>query len=272
MGANESGSVVDASPVEVIGLNGATLVACGTSLPIVRRASDGWICRFVANAALQWLPQSEFDRYLAERRVSLLEAAIPLSTSADDEETNQPLVLFVNQDFLREAGVVLPSELSGAPVEWTTVVGETVTTRATCLPETVAKQWLNDWASRLRGRIDDALAKPRTDVELQRSTLLQWADLGLCAATEKPLRWQLYLRYGAAMEPDRVRRTFDTFIQREFPNCTWDFYLKEMSDLADVIRSQPLPSQANPLPLNPYHKLHSIAGRQKLPELDLVSS
>ena len=255
MGANDGGTVVDAGSVEVIGLNGATLVACGTSLPIVRRKSDGLICRLVVGTVPQWLPESEFDRYLSEGRVSRLESAVPLLSSGGDGPPDQPLVLFANTDVLKAAGVALPSDWPGAADTWTTVLGEAVTTWATCLPGNLAKQWLNDWASRLRDKIDDALARPRTDVEPGRSTLLQWADLGLCAATAKPLRWQLYLRYGAAMEPDRVRRTFDTFVQREFPKCSWEFYLKEMTDLTDVVRAQPRPFHVNPAHVVPHLNL-----------------
>ena len=272
MGANEGGAVVIAGAVEVIGLNGATLVACGTSLPIVRRLSDGLICRLVAGTVPQWLAASEFDRYLAEGRVTRLESAIPLPSSDEAAQLDQPLVLFANNDFLQAAGAALPSHQREVPVQWTKVVGEAVSTSATCLRGSIAKRWLNDSASRLRDKIDRSIAEPWTDAGTQKSTLLQWADLGLCAATEKPLRWQLYLRCGAAMQPDRVRRTFDTFVQREFPNCSWDFYLKEMTDLAGVIRSQPRPSQSDSPPSNPYHKLHCIAGQQKLPELSLVAS
>ena len=271
MGANAGKPVDDADAVEVIGLNGATLVACGTSLPVVRRLSDGMICRFVVPVeSLQWLPGSEFERFLAEGRVSRFKTPIRFPFTSLGENAVQPLVLFANDVFLEAAAVALPEEFHVSPTPWTNVVDEAVPTWATCLPSDLAKQWLNESAARLRDRIDTEIAKSGGEPGPDRASLLRWSDLALCAATEKSLRWQLYLRYGDSMEPDRVRRTFDAFVQREFPSCSWDFYLKEMKDLADVICSQRRLPSTDPTPSDPHHYIRDIA-KQHPRELTLVS-
>ena len=76
---------MSADDIEVIGLNGSTLVECGTSLPIARRRGDGMICSFVIGTMpLQWLPGTEFDRLIDEGRVCPFEFRRGLSALQTD--------------------------------------------------------------------------------------------------------------------------------------------------------------------------------------------
>ena len=264
MGTNTTGPVMNVDDIEVIGLNGSTLVECGTSLPIARRRCDGMICSFVIGTVpLQWLPGAEFDRLIDEGRVCPFESPIPLPSPAVGADAVQPLVVYLNEQFVTTGGLVLPSTWQETSCVWTRLRGEPVETWATCLPEHLAKGMLDDWAERLLVQLDRGIADTATGSNTAK--LLRLADLGLCAATNQLLRWRLYLRYGAAMEPDRVRRTFDSFIQREFPTCTWKFYLKELKDCRAVLLTRPRMPPVNDV----RHKLGGIAGIRR-DEISLV--
>src|SRR5205823_1097856 len=107
-----------------------------------------------------------------------------------------------------------------------------------CASEAVVENLLNLWGRRLLERADDTLAQSQVDWVRALCT----ADLGLCAATEPGLRWRLYLRYAAAQgwspEPERVRRTFDNFVRREFPPCSWEQFTREHASLSQTLRAR----------------------------------
>ena len=234
MGDATIGNMIDVDDIEVIGLAGSTLVECGTALPIVRRRGDGMFCRLVVGPEpLQWLPGSEFDHLVSEGRISPFEFPVLLPSSALSE---QPLVLYVNQVFLEALNTALPADWKGMPCVWTPIRGETVFTSAACLPADKAKAVLNEMAETILERLDAGIPCNRNRDD--NAALLQLTDFGLCAATDKNLRWRLYLRYGAALPADRVFRTFVTFIQREFPECQWQSYLAEMQSLHAVLLSR----------------------------------
>lgn len=234
MGDATIGNMIDVDDIEVIGLAGSTLVECGTALPIVHRRGDGMFCRLVVGPEpLQWFPGSEFDHLVSTGRISPFEFPVLLPSSALSE---QPLVIYVNQVFLEALNTALPADWEGMPCVWTPMPRETVFTSAACLPGEKAKAVLNEMAETILERLDAGI--PRNRNRDDNAALLQLTDFGLCAATDKNLRWRLYLRYGAALPADRVSRTFVTFIQREFPDCQWQSYLAEMQSLHAVLLSR----------------------------------
>ena len=195
------------------------------------------VCRFVVGSApLQWFPASELDQLVAEGRISPFDSVVPLPSTGDSSQAEQPAVIYLNQEFMTLADVTLPSAIDGLACSWIHLPKEAVTTFATCLPRSSSETLLNGWAEKLLAKLDQHLTEERSATSVER--MLYLADLGLCAATNKSLRWRLYLRYGASMAPDRVRRTFDTFIQREYPACQWDSDVSEMTDFQKVIGSQ----------------------------------
>ena len=269
MDSNTTGTLNSDENLKVIGLNGSTLVACGTSHPIVQR-NDHSFCRYIVPAETHtWLPESLFDLYRKEGRVSRL--ASPLTLPANTNEV-QPLAVFVNNDFINAAEIQLPQWSKDNKIEWTDVVGEAIKTKATCQPADVVHHWLNDWASKLCQKVDATIASTHSLSNFRNESLLNWTHMALCAATDKSLRWKLNLRFGAFMAPERVRRTFDTFIQHEFPQCTWELYLRDMKDLRDVIQSQPIGSRFTmEKTSNKRKKIHQIAVRHPS-ELQLIAS
>jgi hypothetical protein len=221
--------------LNVIGMNGATLVACGTNLPVVQ-CTNGDFCRFVIDKVTSrlWHNQATLADYVSEGRISVFETPIPLPASSLANE--QLLVLYVNSEFLDEAEIQKPSEFQGTPVHWTKITDEKKSTWGTPLPESLAKRMLDEWAKKLCQKID----RHMKENDASAAKLQKWSDFGLCAATDKGIRWSLYLRYGAVIDPERVRRLFDVFVQRQFPKCTWDQYLQKMREIQAIIQAQPL--------------------------------
>ena len=234
---------VEGECLKVIGMNGSTLVECGTSLPVVQR-TNGDFCRFVIDkvSSRLWHNQATLADYVSEGRISRFENPITLPASSPANE--QPLVLFVNSEFLDEAEVEKPIEFLGTTVQWTKITGEKKPTWGTPLPESLAKRMLDGWAKKLCQKIDRHMKED----DASATKLQKWSDFGLCAATDKGIRWSLYLRYGAVIDPERVRRLFDVFVQRQFPTCKWEFYLDEMHEIRSIIQAQP-PIKTRPKPI-----------------------
>lgn len=234
---------VAAESLNVIGMNGSTLVACGTSLPVAQR-TNGDFCRFVIDkeSSRLWHDQASLADYVSEGRISGFETPIPLPDSWP--ATEQRLVLFVNSEFLDEAEIQKPLEFQGTPVQWTKITGEKRVVWGTPLPESLAKGMSNEWAKKLCQKIDHHLKED----DASAAKLQKWSDFGLCAATDKGTRWSLYLRYGAVIDPERVRRLFDIFVQRQFPSCTWEHYLQKMREIQTIIQAQP-PIRTRPNPV-----------------------
>lgn len=240
MDSNASEAKFDSQNLSVIGMDGTTLVECGTSLPVVQR-SNGEFCLFEmdSESSRTWYAPALFADYRQKGRLSAFTQPIPLSKFLSSSE--QPLVLFVNDDFLEEADAQRPITHQGTRVTWTRIEDESVTTWATCLPETNANDWLDLCAKQLLQKIDDRLHGGDLVVKAGREQLLKWSDLGLCAATETQTRWNLYLRYGAVFTPkERLRQMFDKFVKPEFPMITWDSYDKEMCQMHVSIQGKQL--------------------------------
>lgn len=231
MDSNASDAEFETQNLSVIGMDGTTLVQCGTSLPVVQQ-SNGEFCLFEmdSKSSRTWYAPALFADYRQEGHLSAFTRPILCSKFLSTSE--QPLVLFVNDDFLEEAEAQRPINYQGTRVTWTRIEGESVTTWATCLPETAANEWLDFCAKQLLQKIDDRLHEGDLVVEAEREQLLKWSDLGLCAATEAQTRWNLYLRYGVAFtSKERLRQMFDKFVKPEFPMSTWDSYDKEMCQI-----------------------------------------
>ena len=203
MDSGTSWSLIDVNDVDVIGLAGSVLVECGTSLPIIQRRSDKMFCRFVVGSSpLQWFPASELNQLISEGRISPFDLPVALPSSGGTPQVEQPAVIYLNQEFITQAEVTLPAAIDGLACSWIHLPKETVATSATCLPRSIAEKLLNGWAEKILAKLDEHLTEERSPTSVER--MLQLADLGLCAATNKSLRWRLYLRYGASMPPDRA--------------------------------------------------------------------
>src|SRR5262249_6887799 len=146
--------------------------------------------------------------------------------------SRQPMVLCVSQTFLDAAGCDRPEQHQGELLAWQALPGGQPVSWVTCASEAAVENLLNLWGGRLLERADDALAQNQVDG----ARALRTADLGLCAAAEPVLRWRLYLRFAAAQgwspEPERVRRTFEDFVRREFPTCSWEQFTREHASLS----------------------------------------
>jgi hypothetical protein len=260
-----------ADELEIVGFNGTPQqVECGRSLPVARRKSDGKHCVLssVENSAmLSWHDGEEADAFAKERRWTRLLAPLSLPRSCFSESegrlARQPMVVFAAQSFLDVAGAFAwPPTFRGEAFFWHRLEQDENLIQAACGSAEAVEALLDDWASRMKQRFD-AMRRQNHDP----ASLKRVADFMLCAAKDRSLRWQAYLRYAMVQEPERVRRTFDTFTRHEFPAVPWQTYLDEIRDLSEVLQSlaaeQPHPVAISSA-LNALSHVRGIATRQPI--------
>jgi hypothetical protein len=102
--------------------------------------------------------------------------------------------------------------------------------QAACGSASNMETLLDNWAAGLLNRFD-AMFRVVPD----RTYLKRIADFALCAAKARSLRWKSYVRYALSQEPDRIRRTFDSFTHPEFPDVSWDAFLGVVKELREVL-------------------------------------
>jgi hypothetical protein len=229
----QPGAGVGTDDLEIVGFNGVPLVECGRALPIVRRKStDRFFKLLVRSGAAPALEcgRRELEALSNEGRLTLFENPLPLPnrlTVESGEAARQPMVLCVSQTFLDAAGCFRPEQQKGEILVWQKLPGHEPVFWVTCASETGVEHLLDFWASRFLPQADDLLAEWQADW----AKAFQAADLGLCAAIDRALRWRLWTRYAAALawspEPERVRRTFDRLVRLEFPTCSWEDFTRE---------------------------------------------
>ena len=140
---------------------------------------------------------------------------------------------------------------------WRRLDGHPDTIQAACGSAETVEQLLDDWASGLLKRFDAMYHLGRDPAYLKRI-----ADFALCAARSRTLRWKSYLRYASVQDADHVRRTFESFTHREFPNVTWEAFLGEVKSLCDVLHAVPtvgVPPAPSSSPATALPKVRGIA-------------
>jgi hypothetical protein len=206
--------------LEIVGFNGAPLVECGRALPVAMRKSDGLYCVLELRsdtAPTAWHTKEEADAYAASRRWTRFRAPLtpPRSCVSDSDGTlvRQPMVVFADEAMLDTADRVPRPDLLGRDyLIWCGMQGYPDTLRATCGAQENIESLLDDWSAALLKRLE-AMYHQGHD----RPYMKRVADFALCAARSRTLRWKSYLRYALVQEPDHIRRTFESFTQREFP-------------------------------------------------------
>jgi hypothetical protein len=228
---------------EVVGFNGAPLVECGRALPVVRRRSDQKHCVLrlpSADAPLAWFSEAESAAHARAKRWTMLDKPLnpPRSCApgAGRQLTSQPMIVFVDEGLLDTADrVPRPDHWMDEYLIWRCLDGYPDSFRAACLSAEAVEALLEDWAQGLLRRFD-AMFRIGQD----RPYLKRIADFALCAARTRASRWKAYVRYALSQEPDHVRRTFDSFTQRGFPNVSWEDFVGELKSLSDVLAAVPL--------------------------------
>jgi hypothetical protein len=235
---------IRADELEIVGFNGTPQqVECGRSLPVVRRKTDGMYCVLSSvenNASLSWHDGEEVDDFAKSRRWTRLIAPLSLPRSCVSEPERRlscrPMVVFAAQSFLDTAGIIAwPAKFRGDTLFWHRLEQQDQSIQAACGSADTVEALLDEWASRLKQRYDAMRRQGLDAVSLKRL-----ADFMLCAAKDRSLRWQAYLRYAMVQEPERIRRTFDTFTRHEFPGASWQVYLDEIKSLDEVFYSIPV--------------------------------
>lgn len=184
---------------------------------------------------IAWHDQAEAKQYADAGRWTMFDKPVYLpracQSGTDHVVSRQPMIVYIDESLLDAADRLPRPPLSGGDnMIWRKLGEHSAKVQAACASDDSVGKLMNDWATSLLKRFDAMHRLSRDERYLHRI-----ADMALCAATERPLRWKLYLRYATAQEQDRVRRTFDTFIAREFPNITWDKFIAKLRSLNDVL-------------------------------------
>ncbi len=262
--------------LEIVGFNGSPLVECGRALPVARRPSDSRYCILQSlreDSPPSWYSQDEADAYAASGRWTRFVDPIPLArtcfSESDEAAERQLMVLFADEHMLDTADrLPRPEYYHDHRFIWLRLEGYPETVQAACGSAEAVEQLLDDWAQGLLRRFDAMYHLGREPEYLKRI-----ADFALCAARSRTLRWKAYLRYASVQEADRVRRMFESFAHREFPDTSWEAFLEEVTSVCDVLRAvprlepQPAPpsSAATALP-----KMRGIAGAAPTPLEDIT--
>jgi hypothetical protein len=256
--------------LKIVGFNGTPLVECGRALPVARRSSDGMHCVLqlpADGAPLAWYAENEAAAYTKAGRWTVFASPVLVPRACFSESgghvVRQPMVIFADEAMLDTADRLPHRHLyRDEYLIWRRLNGHPDTTQAACGSAETVEQLLDDWALGLLKRFDAMYHLGRDPAYLKRI-----ADFALCAAKSRPLRWRSYLRYASVQDADRVRRTFESFIHREFPNVTWDAFLNEVKSLCDVLQAVPrveAQPAASSSPATALPKLRDIAAARPL--------
>jgi hypothetical protein len=229
-----------ANELEIVGFRGAPLVECSRAMPVVRRKSDRMHC--VLNsvqdlAALSWHDEEEATEFARAGRWTRMREPLPVPRSCisalDQPFSRQPMVVFAARSFLEaEGSIAWPPRFREEVFVWRPLESNGDSIQAACGSAEVVEALLDHWAGALKERFDAMRRRGHDQASLKRV-----ADFMLCAARNRPLRWQAYLRYAMVQDPEKVQRTFDAFTHREFPDVNWETYLDEIKNLGEVLRS-----------------------------------
>lgn len=249
--------------LEIVGFNGAPLVECGRALPVARRKSDGLYCVLELRsdtAPTAWHTKEEADAYAASRRWTRfrLPVIVPRSCLNESEGmlVRQPMVVFADEAMLDTADRIPRPVVFGADyLFWRPVPGYPETLQATCGATETIEALLDDWSAGVLERFEAMYHQGR-----DRPYMKRIADFALSAARSRTLRWKSYLRYALVQEPDHVRRTFESFTQREFSDVTWEHFLKELKSLSDVLKIVSIPARQPAAPSSLPTALPKIRG------------
>ena len=227
------------SEVEIVGFNGRPLVECGRALPVARRKSDGNHCIVdltTANESLHWHSEEEANHFAAETRWTMFRSPlnVPKRCMTNAQSTPvQPIVVYTNQKLLDNADrQFLPESWHDEYLIWKKLIELPDDVHATCATASAVTTLMNHWAEGLLRRFD-AMLRIGRDHEY----LLRIADFALCAANDRSQRWETFLRYSIAQKPDKVKRTFETIIGREFSSVTWEAFIESRGKLTDILNT-----------------------------------
>jgi hypothetical protein len=142
-------------------------------------------------------------------------------------------MVFAANSFLETAGRrTWPATVDGEGLLWTGLEQYDDSYQAAISSAQCVETLLDDWARSLKERYD-AMYREGADP----TSLKKVADYMLCSARSRSLRWQAYLRYAMAQDPERVRQVFDAFTKNEFPDVPWQSYLEAIKKLRELVRS-----------------------------------
>ena len=235
---------LDPSDLEVIGFNGRPSVACGYSLPVVRHQPSGLGSILSWKSPPQWRPASIFREFVSLERATELPEPFPLPPGV---RLGDPLVAaWAHRRELDEVPSVVKaytqlklSPLSGKAASVQSrefdIRPDGGTTLVWVEPEVGLVQRFDSWGTGAIRDFDRSLALPKPPWDRLERT----ADIALCAARDRTVRYQALKRYclslyfNPARPPERVETVFRLVVRTEFPDVTWGPFCDSINLIAD---------------------------------------
>jgi len=225
--------------LEIVGFSGAPRVECGCALAVAQRRTDRMYCVLGSagdEAIPSWYGEDEAAAFAEAGRWTRSRKPVPIPRScvdgSDGRISRQPMMVFAATSFLETAGRnTWPATVDGESLAWTGLERYDASYRAASSSAQSVETVLNGWAASLKEHYD-AMYQGGGD----RTSLKKVADYMLCAARSRSLRWQAYLRYAMAQDPERMRQAFDAFTKNEFPGVPWASYLDALKELKELVR------------------------------------
>ena len=204
--------------MKVIGMHGRCEVDAGDATPVVQR-EDGMVQRF-------HFSEGESSPLWYDEDASYDWGVGYLNRFKDHltcETPNESIrVFFVSQELLDAVGFTLND--FQFKLEWSQLISEPTTTFGCVVPSPDAIDMGNTIGQ-------ECLKKIKQDrANLSLGDISKLADYGLCASTDKKMRWELYAFFHINSDEGHLQSGFKYFIKREYPQNSFERFL-------DAVRS-----------------------------------
>lgn len=229
----------------IVGFAGPVLSEISRDYPIVLDTNTGLYSRFaLSEDAPQPTPMSfgAIKDLVHRGRATLLEQPFPLPAIPDppDPISDQPLILWVSEVFLRQCRISLPRLLKDRPLRWDPLPlpdhpeNSCRQLWVTACTKAQTEQVSSDIARAIFQRLDTTFATSAT----QPDEIKALAMRGLKAAMSSASRADAFLRYFAYLrrhDAGRLGLMFDLMYKAEFPSVTWDQLLVDVRRFEDAV-------------------------------------
>ena len=232
------------SDIEIIGFDGTVRVECARESAVARHKKTGRYFRFPISETDQQPTEYGKDELVAfrdEHRLTLLPNPVAACEHA--------MVIYVTGRFLEVYGRENSNDLCE---QWQWQKLECAPAKASAWAAVVSAEELeermNTWASDLQNESERLLEDFfLSKNETSRSSAENVADIALCAARDSNLRFEIYVRYGAAISLSARHQRTDSllryFIAREYPKINQETYFQRVSTLVSSLKVRAVAGQ-----------------------------
>jgi hypothetical protein len=204
--------------MKVIGMHGRCEVDAGDGTPIVQR-EDGMIQKFYFDKSESSLWYAEDTSY--DWGVGYLNRFKNHVTCNTPNETIR--VFFVSQELLDAVGFTLND--FQFKLEWSELTSEPKLSFGCVVssPDSI------DMGNTIGQECLKKIKQDRANLSLDAISKL--ADYGLCASTDKKMRWELYSFFHINSDEGHLQSGFQYFVSREFPHNSFGHFMNAVESI-----------------------------------------